>query len=107
MDIDDGDFIVAKLMYIILFINLVASIYDYFFIRGTLRTGNSYLMNFSLLRNSLKLVDTSDRSDERQNCFKSLDAIRSVLMVLSIIGHSLHPVIVLSQNVHYMETVSI
>ncbi|XP_050666764.1 O-acyltransferase like protein-like isoform X2 [Leptidea sinapis] len=104
MDIDDGDFIVAKLMYIILFINLVASIYDYFFIRGTLRTGNSYLMNFSLLRNSLKLVDTSDRSDERQNCFKSLDAIRSVLMVLSIIGHSLHPVIVLSQNVHYMET---
>ncbi|XP_050666770.1 nose resistant to fluoxetine protein 6-like isoform X3 [Leptidea sinapis] len=104
MDINGGDIIVAMLIFIILFINLVASLYDYFFIRGTSRTGNSYLMNFSMFRNSLKLVDTSDRSDERQNCFKSLDAIRVLFIVLIIIGHSILPVIVLSQNVHYMET---
>ncbi|CAG4933600.1 unnamed protein product [Colias eurytheme] len=103
MVIDGGDIAVVVVVLSIIMINIIASFYDFLYVRRNEKHGNKYLINFSLARNCSKLVNIRDRPDSRQNRLRCLDALKTLTISLVIVGHSILPLVIFCQNVHFLE----
>ncbi|CAG4933560.1 unnamed protein product [Colias eurytheme] len=104
INVDGADITVLLLILMIIMINFIASFYDLVCVRCIKKQANKYLINFSIQKNWLKLVNIRDRSDPRQNRLRSLDGLKALTICLVILGHSIQPLVLLCQNTHFLES---
>ncbi|XP_068620640.1 nose resistant to fluoxetine protein 6-like [Battus philenor] len=104
MDIDFGDISVAVICLSILLLNIIGSIYDFFFVPNKDSKGNKVLLCFSVKRNWKKLVAISGNGpDPRLKRLKGFNGLRTLSIIIVIIEHALLPIVISSENPHDFE----
>ncbi|XP_047516873.1 nose resistant to fluoxetine protein 6-like [Pieris napi] len=84
-----GTFAIIGVYGLVLLLNMIGTFYETILSKDENRTGNKYLLAFSLKRNWKRLVAPSGKgSDERLNKLKALNGLRSMTMVCVIFSHT-------------------
>ncbi|CAG4967876.1 unnamed protein product [Parnassius apollo] len=104
VDVDYGDVAVAVICLAILILNIVGSLYDFWFISNKESKGNNFLICFSIRRNWKRLVACPAYShDQRLRRFKGFNGLRTISIIMIIIEHSLLPFIIAPNDSHELE----
>ncbi|CAG4989463.1 unnamed protein product [Colias eurytheme] len=91
--IDIGDYMFGGCLFILVMINLIATIYDWRLNRtlgkdGKNSNGNQLLLCFSVVRNWKQLI-LPESGDERFEIFKGINGLRSILTFMMIFAHTM------------------
>ncbi|XP_014368545.2 nose resistant to fluoxetine protein 6-like [Papilio machaon] len=86
--LDTSDLTVIIIYIILLAVNVIGSLYDVLFCNPNSKSGNPYILSFSLRRNWAKLVSPSGiGSDPRLERLKSFHGLRAITMACVIFSH--------------------
>ncbi|CAH2041962.1 unnamed protein product, partial [Iphiclides podalirius] len=89
LDLDTSDFIMIIVYLILIALNVIGSLYDVLFCQPNCKSGNAYVLAFSLRRNWAKLVASSGAGPEpRMERLKSFHGLRAMTMVCVIFSHA-------------------
>ncbi|XP_068620415.1 nose resistant to fluoxetine protein 6-like [Battus philenor] len=87
--LDSSDLGVIIVYMILIALNVIASLYDILFCNQNSKSGNPYILSFSLKRNWAKLIAPSgDGPDSRYERLRSFQGLRALTMICIIFSHS-------------------
>ncbi|CAG5014944.1 unnamed protein product [Parnassius apollo] len=104
VDIDYGDIAVAVICLTVLMLNIVGSLYDFWFLPNKESKGNKFLMCFSIRHNWKRLVARpADGPDPRLRRLKGFNGLRTISIIIVIMEHSLLPFLITPNDSHEIE----